>query len=320
VIFPSFLPSNMFAQEAPTYAYWTRIPNLYDDSDLDPYQMRLLVHIARRGVCWESDRALARHCRMSLGQVNKTRRWLAKMGWIELAADPKTGRAGLQVVGKWHENTARYAPAQPNRYAEGENVGYSAVEDCSVEPRSSENPSGESRSEEGRFDELHSDELSSLGERCSEGQCSQGEHKCSRDERDRSCGERHLKKIPEEEPSKKRGTGRKTPLPPQAQVFQKFGGQFPSGKLRTGRTKKETAIDYMQQVIPKDPGSLAFWGRVVENYCLQWSSRSYRTMIDEYFLRRRLPAGRGARPNSHSPTQGSQPTAEEILAMLEAFQ
>lgn len=84
----------MYTQETPAYAYWTRIPNLYDDSDLDPYQMRLLVHIARRGVCWESDRALARHCRMSLGQVNKTRHWLAKAGWIEPPPTPEqAGRA-----------------------------------------------------------------------------------------------------------------------------------------------------------------------------------------------------------------------------------
>jgi hypothetical protein len=301
----------MYAQEAPQYAYWTRIPNLYDDSDLDPYQMRLLVHIARRGVCWESDRALARHCRMSLGQVNKTRRWLAKTGWIEPATDPKTGRAGLRVVEKWHENTARYAREQPNRYAAGENAGRSAVEASSAEPRSGEYPLCESCSEEERS---CSDSRMQSPERRS-----QGEQKCSRDERNRSCGERHLKKIPEEEPSKKRGTGRKTPLPPQAQIFQDYGGRFPSGKLRTGRTKKETAIEYMQQVIPKDPGSLAFWGRVVENYCLQWSSRSYRTMIDEYFLHRRLPAGRNFSPSGSSPTRGSQPTAEEVLAMLEAF-
>ena len=93
-------------------------------------------------------------------------------------------------------------------------------------------------------------------------------------------------------------------LPEQARVYLDSGGRFRSGKLKSGKTKKQAAIEFMVEKIPKTPEALAFWGQVVDGYCRQWSSYSYQTMVNEYFLRRRLPGGQTERP----PPEPPQPT------------
>lgn len=88
--------------------YRIEVPNLYDDSDLDPYQFRILVHILRRGTCYENDRSLAESCQMSLGKANEVKKWLIKQGWIEYTVVASTGQKGLRAVDKWLENSQRY--------------------------------------------------------------------------------------------------------------------------------------------------------------------------------------------------------------------
>lgn len=84
--------------------------------------------------------------------------------------------------------------------------------------------------------------------------------------------------------------------PQPVQVFIANGGAFPTGKLPDGTTKKERAIQYITECIKNTPESLVFWGQVVAGYCLQWSSKSYTVMINDYYLNGRLPAG--CKPNS----------------------
>lgn len=99
--------------------YFTVLPNLYDDSDLDVYEYRLLGHYKRvcgqAGRCWESVRTTAKHCRMSLGQVVEIRRGLAEKGFIKIRVevDPKTEQkkwTDVTVVDKNRENLEKYSP------------------------------------------------------------------------------------------------------------------------------------------------------------------------------------------------------------------
>ena len=87
--------------------YRTEIPNLYDDSDLDPFAFRLLVHYCRRGSCWESIRTTAATCKMSHQSVIKYREELAKAGWIEIERCDEG--VVITVVDKWQMNFGRYA-------------------------------------------------------------------------------------------------------------------------------------------------------------------------------------------------------------------
>lgn len=112
-------------------------------------------------------------------------------------------------------------------------------------------------------------------------------------------------------------TGRPAPngewLPDPARIFLEHGGQFPSGRLHDGRTKKAHAIDYMLKHIPIQPEALERWGRVVEAYCAQWASTSYKTMIDSYFLQDRIPgetqhASRNAQAGNRKSESPGEPS------------
>ena len=78
---------------------FTAVANeIIDSGNLDPYQGWILVRIARRGVCFESQRSMADGMNMSLGKVNKTLKWLHKNGYIEQKKDERYGRLGWSVV------------------------------------------------------------------------------------------------------------------------------------------------------------------------------------------------------------------------------
>ena len=62
--------------------YRIELPNLYDDSDLDPYEFRLLAHYKRVGTCTESTKTTAKKCKMSPRQVSSKRQVLRKSGFI----------------------------------------------------------------------------------------------------------------------------------------------------------------------------------------------------------------------------------------------
>jgi len=92
-------------------------------------------------------------------------------------------------------------------------------------------------------------------------------------------------------------------LPPPAQTFLDNGGKWPVGKLANGTTKKAKAIAHMVEYVGSEPKALAFWGRVVAGYCAQWSSKSYRTMINNYFLEGKIPGE--ANKNNRQPARAS---------------
>ena len=58
-----------------------------------------------------------------------------------------------------------------------------------------------------------------------------------------------------------------------------------------GTTKKERAIGYILANVKDEPSSLELWGKVVYGYCAQWSNKSYTVMVNDYYLRGRVPGG-----------------------------
>jgi len=97
----------------------------------------------------------------------------------------------------------------------------------------------------------------------------------------------------------KPGAKRPTPtIPPAAQVFLENGGQFSTGKLADGTTKKAKAIAFIAEKVGEDPKALDRWAKVVAAYCLQWSGKSYTVMLNDYFLQNRIPGEQNKNGNS----------------------
>lgn len=67
-----------------------------DLSELDVYEFRLLVHLWRVGVSWESVRTLAGKCNMSIGKAYQAQQSLIEKGY--LAHQERAGRMGLAVA------------------------------------------------------------------------------------------------------------------------------------------------------------------------------------------------------------------------------
>lgn len=88
--------------------HFTQIPHIYHDLDLDPYERCLLYHVLRRGNCYESQRALAKSTKMSLGKVNKSINSLLEMGLIEYRSNGKTRKQWLVAVDMWQANHDKY--------------------------------------------------------------------------------------------------------------------------------------------------------------------------------------------------------------------
>jgi hypothetical protein len=108
--------SDKITNKADLRKWRTEIPNLYDDAGLDPYAFRLLVHYARVGDCWESVRTTAAICKMSVGQVVKSREELIAAGFI---ASEKNQRGGynIDVVDRWAENFATFSEKRESKRA-----------------------------------------------------------------------------------------------------------------------------------------------------------------------------------------------------------
>jgi DNA-binding MarR family transcriptional regulator len=62
--------------------YFTQFPNIIDDSDLSPYEYRLLIHYYRVGETWEGVRKTGEICKMSIGKVSSCRKSLEEKGFI----------------------------------------------------------------------------------------------------------------------------------------------------------------------------------------------------------------------------------------------
>ena len=67
-----------------------------DLSELDVYEFRLLIHLWRVGVSWESVRTLAGKCNMSIGKAYQAQQSLIEKGY--LAHQERAGRMGLAVA------------------------------------------------------------------------------------------------------------------------------------------------------------------------------------------------------------------------------
>lgn len=89
-------------------AYFTMLPNLYDDAGLDVYEFRLLSHYVRRGSCFESVRTTAQVCEMSHPKVIEARNSLEAKGFIRTTRQPESTIL-IEVVDKWKENMAKYS-------------------------------------------------------------------------------------------------------------------------------------------------------------------------------------------------------------------
>lgn len=96
--------------------YRIELPNLYDDSDLDPYEFRLLAHYKRVGNCTEGSKTTGRICRMSSSQVSVKRMALRKKGFIrmqrvQLPDNQYSYR--ITVIDRWLENFKKYSKSVP---------------------------------------------------------------------------------------------------------------------------------------------------------------------------------------------------------------
>lgn len=94
----------------------TEIPNIIDDSDLDPYEFRLLIHYYRVAAnsadgCYEGAQMTADKCHISKGQVSQKRQSLADKGWISVEADGPKNRQKItiRIVDKWADNTTHFS-------------------------------------------------------------------------------------------------------------------------------------------------------------------------------------------------------------------
>lgn len=81
-----------------TEGFTTIANDIIDSGKLDPYQGWILLRIARRGICFESQRSIAEGTNISLAQVNRTIKWLHENGYIEQKKDERYGRLGWSVV------------------------------------------------------------------------------------------------------------------------------------------------------------------------------------------------------------------------------
>lgn len=92
--------------------YRTEIPNLLDDSNLSPSAYRLYGHIKRvagdKGVCRDSTRQMAVHCRMSIGMVSEARKDLLDRGLINVAGRGPHGLDIIEVTDVWPKNYEKY--------------------------------------------------------------------------------------------------------------------------------------------------------------------------------------------------------------------
>jgi hypothetical protein len=97
--------------------YFTVVPNIVDDSELDPFAFRLYVHLKRvageNGKSTQSTTTLAKACRMSRPQIVDSKKVLVAKGLIKIdvVANPYGGRPyhEITVVDIWEENVAKFS-------------------------------------------------------------------------------------------------------------------------------------------------------------------------------------------------------------------
>lgn len=124
--------------------YRIELPNLYDDSDLDVYEFRLLAHYKRVGRCTESTSTTSKKTHMSAGQVSQKRQSLYDKGFIVMKTvylddEHKTYSYKITVVDKWRENFERY-------YDPSRGEGYPSLSETPPSPHETKNTDDEALS------------------------------------------------------------------------------------------------------------------------------------------------------------------------------
>jgi len=111
------MSKDQYHDEGPSRKYWIQLPNMIDDSDLDPYEFRLYVHLKHvagdEGQCWQSTETLATHCNMSAGKVSQAKQSLTERGLITISHQ-KSKHGGkpyhiITITDIWVQNMAHYS-------------------------------------------------------------------------------------------------------------------------------------------------------------------------------------------------------------------
>lgn len=93
--------------------HYSMIPNIIDDLDLSPYDVRLYMHIKRvageNGTCFQSLKTMSDACRMSRPMVCKSKERLENMGLIAIKkGDPLNHICDtLLIIDIWDKNQER---------------------------------------------------------------------------------------------------------------------------------------------------------------------------------------------------------------------
>jgi len=104
--------------ESQEHAWFTMMPNLVDDLDLDPYAFRLYVHFRRvageNGACWQSTDTLKDLCKMSMGAISAAKQVLKDAGLIHIENRKRNGTIyhHITIVDIWARNFSHYAAQQ----------------------------------------------------------------------------------------------------------------------------------------------------------------------------------------------------------------
>lgn len=116
----------------------------------------------------------------------------------------------------------------------------------------------------------------------------------------------------------------KPKLPVQVQVYLDSGGKLPTGDQTDGTPKRERAMAFICEHVRDEPAALKLWARVVDAYQMQWSPKSYTVMINDYYLRGRVPGqanggnhgttGNGGNGGQAKPIQQAAGKSEEQRA------
>lgn len=104
------------SQAGAVISHFAMIPYMADN-ELDPYEMRLLVHYIRRAgenlSCWESTDESARICKMDVRKVRAARKSLMDCGYIDI--EERAGKTPLiTVVNVWDKNRRVFATPSKN--------------------------------------------------------------------------------------------------------------------------------------------------------------------------------------------------------------
>lgn len=125
-------------QETPRN-YFTMLPNLVDDLDLDPYEFRLYCHLRRvsgeRGACWQSTATLAEACKMSAGKVSQAKQKLATVGLIAIEERRTDGGINhvITVADIWEQNSVHQMNALAKESVHQVNANAESVHQMNAE-------------------------------------------------------------------------------------------------------------------------------------------------------------------------------------------